>query len=64
MATFPSRKKSAFPNPKPSLLEAQRLAKARPGPPSAYDAPPVRPLPGPKPKVLPGQLDIFGNEAA
>ena len=50
---------------KKPLLEAQRLArKARKGKPTAADAPPVRPLPGRKPKVLPGQLDFDGNEAA
>lgn len=46
------------------MVQAQRLAKARPGPPSENDRPPVRPAPGPKPKILPGQFDLDGNEAA
>jgi hypothetical protein len=41
----------------PSLANAIQLArKGRPGPPQDWDVPPPTPLPGPKPKVIPGQL--------
>ena len=54
--------KPAFTHPAPSLLEARRLTKARPGPPSGYDHPPVRPLPGLRAAILPGQLTLDGGE--
>jgi hypothetical protein len=45
----------------PSLVEAlQLLRKARRSP-TETDIPPPRPLPGHKPKVLNGQLDIYGR---
>jgi hypothetical protein len=62
--TFLGRGKAKKPVAAPSLLEATKLAKARKGKPTEADVPPVRPLPGRKPKVLPGQLDLDGNEAA
>ncbi len=49
------------PKRNPALYEAERALKKRKGPPSAADRPYV-PIPGPKPKVLPGQLDIYGHE--
>jgi hypothetical protein len=41
----------------PSLTEAWRLLGARKGPPSESDRPPG---PSQPPRVLPGQIDIFG----
>jgi hypothetical protein len=40
----------------------QALGKARAGVPAEADHPPVTVLPGKKPKLLPGQTDIFGGE--
>jgi hypothetical protein len=42
----------------PGLREARRLCTARKGPPSEFDRPQPR---SHRPKVLPGQIDIFGN---
>lgn len=44
-----------------AAIQAQKLRK---GPPDEQNQPPVRPLPGKKPKALPGQLDLDGNAAA
>ena len=44
-----------------ALYEAERALKGRKGPASAADRPYI-PIPGPRAKVLPGQLDIFGRE--
>ena len=46
----------------PGLVEATRLLKARKGKPTDADRPSPRPLPGPKRKPLPGQLDLYSNE--
>jgi hypothetical protein len=54
----------AFRHPRPSFLQAVQLAKARKGPPTENDRLSARPLPGRKVKVLPGQLNIYGDEAA
>jgi hypothetical protein len=58
--TFPS-KSSSFLEPLPSLVEAIELAKGRTGPPTEDDRPRPRHR---KPRILPGQLDIAGNETA
>jgi hypothetical protein len=42
----------------PGLREARRMRAARRGPPSEYDRPQHPSLP---PRVLPGQVDIFGT---
>ena len=44
-----------------ALYEAERALKKRKGPASDADRPYV-PIPGPRAKVLPGQLDIYGHE--
>jgi hypothetical protein len=46
----------------PGLRVAIRMLKARKGPVKEDDRPPVKPLPGRKPRILPGQLDFFGQE--
>jgi hypothetical protein len=55
-------RKPAFPHPAPSFLQAVRLTRARPGPPSENDLPPVQPFPGPRAAILPGQLTLDGRE--
>jgi hypothetical protein len=48
---------------KRGLAEARRFVEARKGPPDdERDRPPVRPMPGRRAKVLPGQLDVYGSE--
>jgi hypothetical protein len=46
----------------PSLTEAIRARRLRPGPPSEADVPKQRPLLGRKVKPIKGQLDFEGNE--
>jgi hypothetical protein len=44
-----------------ALLEALKFLEKQRRLPTEADRRPVRPLPGPKPAVLDGQIDIFGH---
>jgi hypothetical protein len=44
------------------MADALRARKLRKGLPAEKDAPPPSVFPGTRPKVLPGQLDVFGRE--
>jgi hypothetical protein len=46
----------------PATRASRALARARRGPPTEADRPPVSVLDDSKPAHVPGQLDIFGNE--
>ena len=48
---------------RPGLREAKRALGKRTGKATDADRPPITPLPGPKRKPVPGQLDVFGREA-
>ena len=43
------------------LREALRALRARRGPPTEADVPRVRPLPGKRIRLIPGQLDLKGH---
>ena len=45
----------------PALVEALRLLRKPRRAPTEADCPPVRPLPGPKPRILDGQIDLYGH---
>jgi hypothetical protein len=46
----------------PGISEALRALKLRKGPPSDDDRPPPGVFPGKKVKLIPGQLDLAGNQ--
>ena len=47
----------------PAACAARAKKRLRTGQPSVTDQPPPSTFPGPKRKPLPGQLDLFGNQA-
>ena len=49
-------------NDRPGLREALQALKKRKAPATEGDRPPVTPAPGPRRKILPGQLDFDGTE--
>jgi hypothetical protein len=44
-----------------AVIEALRALDKPQRAPTEADRPPVQPLPGPKPRILPGQLDLDGH---
>jgi hypothetical protein len=49
-------------NTHPALAAAIDATSKRKGPPTEADIPPTRPAEGRAPLILPGQLDLEGNE--
>jgi hypothetical protein len=48
---------------RPGMRDALRACKLAKRKPTEDDRPPASTFPGPKPKLLPGQIDLFGGRS-